>query len=206
MNREKVDRIVDVASVALISIAAVASAFCSYQSGRWGGRQAELYSLSNASRIQAAGESARSLALTAIDVNVFLNYVAAREAGDAGRARFILFRVRPEMRPALTAWLATKPFENPKAPASPFVMKEYALHTAGAERTSETTAQTTFSAALEANKHSDEFLLLTVVFAGVSFLGGMSTKMTYPRHAVIIAVGTAAAIYGLVRVLALPIL
>jgi len=42
-----------------------------------------------------------------------------------------------------------------------------------------------------------------VVFAAVSFLGGMSTKMQFPRHAIIIGVGTAALLYGIVRLIGL---
>lgn len=67
-------------------------------------------------------------------------------------------------------------------------------------------ATAAFNGAIAANRHSDNFLLLTVIFAAVSFLGGMSTKMRYPQHLVIIIVGTIALIYGMVRIAALPFL
>ena len=47
-------------------------------------------------------------------------------------------------------------------------------------------------------------MLLTVVFASVSFLAGMSTKMAYPRHAVVVVVGFAGFLYGIGRMVSLP--
>lgn len=205
-EREKIDRVVDIASVVLISIAAVLSALCGYQSGRWGGAQARYYGIANASRVESAQASDRQLGLTAIDVNLFLHYVDAAAAHDATRARFILTRMRPEMRPAMNAWLAAKPLTNPRAPSSPFVMPQYRETALGDSRRLARTAQANFDLAESATRHSDEFLLLTVVFAGVSFLAGISTKMVFPRHAIIVAVGSLALIYGLIRLAQLPFL
>jgi hypothetical protein len=184
-----VDRVVDVLSVILISVAAVLTAVCGYQSGRWGGVQMRLYNIANASRIESAEAADQALGINAINVNMFLNYVDAVGAGNAVRARFIFDRFGPEMRSAMVAWIATKPLKNRNAPASPFVMRQYALPAKAEARRYEATSESDFSAALTANRHSDDFLLLTVVFAAVSFLAGMSTKMAYPRHAIVVCVG-----------------
>jgi hypothetical protein len=203
-EHSRVDRFVDIAGVALISVAAVLTALSGYQSGRWSGVQARYYNVANASRIESAEAADRSLALTAIDVNLFLHYVDALEAGNSRDARFLDQRFRPEMRAAMNAWLATKPFTNPKAPSSPFVMPQYSLRARATSLRYAALANASFNTALEANRHSDDFLLLTVIFAAVSFLAGMSTKMQYPRHAIIIALGVIALIYGIVRLAALP--
>ncbi len=71
-DRQRVDRIVDVASVVLISVAAVMTALCGYQSGRWGGQQARLYSMANADRVLSAEAADKALAFNAINVNLFL--------------------------------------------------------------------------------------------------------------------------------------
>jgi hypothetical protein len=201
-----VDRVVDVASVVLISVAAVLTALCGYQSGRWGGQQARLYGEANAARVEAAQASDRANILTAIDVGVFLHYVDAVAENNAREAQFLYQRFRPEMLPAMRAWLAAKPLRNRNAPSSPFVMPQYSLKTRGEARRDETLAATRFQEATEATHHGDDFLLLTVIFAGVSFLAGISTKMVYPRHAIVVAVGIIAMIYGVVRLAALPLL
>jgi hypothetical protein len=205
-EHSKIDRFVDIAGVALISAAAVLTALSGYQSGRWSGAQARFYNVASAGRIESAEAADRELALTAIDVNVFLNYVDAIETGDTRRAQFLNRRLRPEMRPAMDAWLATKPFTNPKAPSSPFVMPQYSLRARALSQRDDAQAADSFKAAVEANRHADDFLLLTVIFAAVSFLAGMSTKMVYPRHAIIIGVGLVACLYGIVRLAALPFL
>lgn len=110
------------------------------------------------------------------------------------------------MRVAMTAWLATKPRVNPKAPSSPFVMPEYSLRTRAEASRLAATADKDFEGAQTANQYADDYLLLTVVFAGVSFLGGISTKMFYPRHVILICVGLLGLIYGAVRLVELPFL
>ncbi len=206
IETKTVDRAVDVASVVLISVAAVLSAICGYQSARWSGQQTRLYNVANASRTLSAEAAARSNALTVIDVAVFLDYVNAVDAGDTRKAQFLYKRFRPEVRPVMRDWLATKPFTNPKAPSSPFVMKQYALKTNAEARDHEAVAKATFGRATAATHNSDDFVLLTVIFAGVSFLAGISTKMTFPRHAIVVAVGILALAYGTGRLVHLPFL
>ncbi|HEY6325956.1 MAG TPA: hypothetical protein VIW73_05500, partial [Candidatus Cybelea sp.] len=133
-------------------------------------------------------------------------YIDAIAAGNGAKAQFIYQRLRPEMKPAMDAWLRTKPRTNPKAPASPFAMPQYALQTRATAKRLDAQAQATFEQAQKANQHSDDFLLLTVIFAGVSFLGGMSTKVAYPRHIIFIGLGTIGLIYGVVKLVELPFL
>jgi hypothetical protein len=206
LDRKAVDRVVDVASVALISMAAVLSALCGYQSGRWSETQTRLYNVANADRVGGAEAVGRSNALTIIDVTLFLNYVNAVADGRTREAAFIEQRFRPEMRPAMNAWLATKPLTNPKAPTSPFVMPQYTLRTKAEAQSDEDRATASFQSAQEAARHADDFLLLTVIFAGVSFLAGMSTKFVFPRHLIVVALGTFALVYGLIRLVHLPFL
>jgi hypothetical protein len=206
LDRPATDRVVDVASVVLISIAAVLSALCGYQSGRWSGEEGRFYNLANASRVQSAEDADRAMALTAIDVNLFLHYVDAVDARHAREAAFIYRRFRPEMRAATAAWLATKPLTNPAAPSSPFAMPQYKPAARTASVALERQAAGDFRAAQAATRNSDDFLLLTVIFAAVSFLGGISTKMSFPRHAVVVTLGTVALIYGAVRLGRLPFL
>lgn len=205
-GHSRADRVVDIAAVVLISVAAVLTALCGYQSGRWGGQQSRLFSMANASRLRSAEAADRANALIAIDVAVFLHYVEAVDAGKTRLADFLYARFRPEFLPAMRAWLSTKPLRNAGAPSSPFVMPQYSLRTRAEARADEALAAADFDGALAATRHSDDFLLLTVIFAAVSFLAGISTKMLYPRHAVVVAVAFLATIYGIVRLTALPFL
>jgi hypothetical protein len=205
-GHSRADRFVDIGSVFLISVAAVLTALCGYQSGRWGGQQTRLYSAANADRVASAEAAGKGNALTLIDVIMFLNYVGAVDAGDTRKANFLYARFRPEMRPALEAWIASKPLKNPHAPSSPFVMPQYSLRTNAEAKNYTEAANADFQAAHEANRHADDFLLATVIFSAVSFMAGISTRMLYPRHAIVVGVGMLALIYGVVRLLSLPFL
>lgn len=205
-DRQTVDRIVDVASVILISAAAVFSALCSYQSGRWSGDQNRLYNSANVQWVHAAMEFNRASSLGAVNAGLFLAYVSAMQEGNREKTEFIYRRLGSRMRGALDQWLETKPLLNPHAPVSPFDMPAYHDWFENAGKPEQEQATRDFNDAQNANRTSDSFLLLTVIFAGVSFLGGMSTKMTYPKHLIVILIGTAALLYGIVRIVSLPFL
>jgi hypothetical protein len=206
LSRESIDRFVDVASVVLISVAAVLTAVCGYQASRWEGEQTRLYNIANANRLQAAEAADRSAVTTSINVTLFLAYIDAVQHNNTEFAQFIYRRLGPNFKPVMDAWLATHPLKNPKAPSSPFVMREYTEHMSADTLQDEATATADFNAALNAHRNADDFTLLTVTFAAVSFLAGVSTKLTFPRHAIIIALGILALVYGLARLALLPIL
>jgi hypothetical protein len=200
----RADRIVDVLSVVLISVAAVLTALCSYQSGLWEGEQTRMYSTADANRQLAAQNADRANTLTNIDVAIFTHWVQATDSGNTRFATFLYRRFRKEFVPALDAWIATKPFENANAPSSPFVMPEYKLEARADAAKHQTLASAASKAANLANHHSDEFMLLTVIFAAVSFLAGISTKMVYPNHAIVVSLSLIGAIYGAIRLFELP--
>ena len=206
MTIKTIDRFVDVASVALISIAAVLTALCGYQSSRWDGEQTRLYNVASANRLFAAQAADRDFVTTSINVTVFLRYIEAVQSGNEQMAKFLYDRMGPRMRPAMDAWLATHPLKNPKAPSSPFVMPQYTRYREAQSKKNEAAAQADFVAAIAAHRAADEFSLLTVIFATVSFLAGVSTKMAFPRHLIIVVLGILALCYGLARLWFLPVL
>jgi len=85
-------------------------------------------------------------------------------------------------------------------------MPQYALPASKVSRNYERQAQQNFTKAQDATRNSDDFLLLTVIFAGVSFLAGISTEMAFPRHLIIVTLGTLVTVYALVRLVELPFL
>ena len=141
-----------------------------------------------------------------IDVAAFLDYIDAVEAGDTRKEQFIYQRFPPKFRRAMDAWLATKPLSNPKAPSSPFVTREFLRGLKSGSQRYDAQAAVSFNAALTAHGHADNYLLLTVIFAAVSFLAGISTKMVFPRHAIVVALGIVALCYGIFRLIGLPVI
>ena len=60
-----------------------------------------------------------------IQTGMFMQALAAHQAGNEKLLNFYVERFPPELRKAYDAWLAQKPFENPNADPHPFVSKLY---------------------------------------------------------------------------------
>ena len=120
------DRVEIVATV-LLSVAAVATAWSSYQAARWNGEQAKTASRVNATRVEAARAQGLAEAQTEVDVATFIQWVDASANDDVELKDFYEERFRDEFKPAFEAWLATDPLVTADAPPTPFAMPEYKL-------------------------------------------------------------------------------
>jgi hypothetical protein len=174
--RPRSDWIETVATV-LLAVAAVATAWSSYQATRWNGEQVKAASRATAARTEAARAAALASSETQIDVATFIQWVDATAHGDVALQQFYVQRFRPEFGPAFDAWLASKPLTNPDAPSSPFVMPEYQLAaTADAQRLD---AQADALAAVVPRnvQRASNYVLGVVLFAASLFFAGMSAKV-----------------------------
>jgi hypothetical protein len=179
---------VEIAATVLLALAAVATAWSSYQAARWNGEQAKTSSASNRTRIEAARASALANAQTEVDVATFSQWIDAYARKESFLADFYFKRFRKEFKPAVNAWLATRPLRNPAAPLTPFAMPEYRLAaTAEAERLDRKAED--LSAQVRRNiQRSTNYVLGVVLFAVALFFAGMSTKLTGsgPRKALLL--------------------
>ena len=172
---------VEVGSTVLLAVAAVATAWCSYQATRWNGEQATAGARTNAIRIEAARAQGLAQAQTQVDVATFTQWVDAYARQETQLADFYFERFRAEFKPAVDAWIAARPLKNPDAPLTPFAMPQYRLAaTADAERLD---AEAEVSAAtVRRNIQRASNYVLGVVLCAVSlFFAGMSTKLRDPR-------------------------
>lgn len=204
-KESRFDRWVDVASVILISLATVVTAWCGYEAARWTALQTRSYNDASALRMQAAVFEGRSNTLQTIDVATFLEFVRAVATHSTQEQDFIYRRFRPEMRRAMDAWIATKPLTNPSAPSSPFAMPQYVLQTTLEAKRINALSSERFEEATQSNERGDRYVRLTVIFAAVSFLAGISTRFFFPNHLIVVVLGFAALAFGLIRMFELPI-
>lgn len=170
------DRWLEIISAILLSLATVASAWCAYQSARWNGVQALSFSAANGARTESVRMSNTALQLTSIDVGMFVQFAAAYSEENQFLMDFLYARFRPEMKAALDAWIAVEPLKNPDAPSSPFAMDAYQSAAQDESDRLLGVAEEKLREADQANQTSDNYVLLTVMFASVLFFGGISTK------------------------------
>jgi hypothetical protein len=96
-------------------------------------------------------------------------------------ADFYHRRFRAEFKPAVEAWIATRPLKNPVAPLTPFAMPQYAV-AARAEAERLDAQAETWSAKARANvQRATNYVLGVVLFAASLFFAGISTKLDSPR-------------------------
>ena len=173
---------VELFSTILLAVAAVATAWSTYQSTQWRGEQAVNTSKGTAARIESSEAATRAGQLTQIDIATFVQWTDAHLTGDAELAEFYRHRFRPEFEPAFDAWLATEPFTNPDAPLTPFAMPEYRV--SESVRSSELNAQAGQHSddAESANQRADNYVLAVVMLASALFFAGISTKLHEERQ------------------------
>lgn len=167
----------DVAATLLLALAAIATAWATYQSSVWRGNQAKAQSASIAARVESTREADVANRQAEIDVALFIQWVDAFAQGDAELADFYRTRFRDEFVPAFDAWVASRPRQNPDAPKSPFAMPEYRLASSAKAEDLEELA-TAKSLEVQRNiERADRYMLAVVLFAISLFFAALSTKL-----------------------------
>ena len=170
------DRRIEFISAAILALATVCTAWCGYQAARWGGEQTKHYFEAMSIALRSAQLENQSNLVATRHINLFVEWSAAISQGNQALADFLYLRFPSELKSAVDAWLATDPLENPNAPASPFGMPEYSLPQLEESENLAQQADEFFQRASKENEISDQYVLLTVMFASVLFFAGISGK------------------------------
>ena len=175
MNQER--DWVELTAMLLLALAAVATAWSSYQATRWNGEQAKTASRVNKTRFEANRASDLANAQTEVDVATFIQWVDAYAQKEAELTSFYRARFRDEFKPAFDAWVATKPLKTKCAPPTPFAMPEYKLKaTTDAERF-DRQAEALAAEVRRDIQRASNYVLAVVLFAVSLFFAGMSTRL-----------------------------
>ncbi len=196
----------EIFSTVLLAIATVATAWSGYQATRWSGEQAIAFSAASAARVESGKASTLAGQQVQIDIAVFTQWADAYARNEKVLRDFYFKRFRPEFKPAVDAWIATKPLKTPNAPLTPFVMPEYKLAAqVDADRlVAQAEAQTEI--AKTDNQRSDNYVLCVVLFATSLFFAGISTKLVAARsRAAILALGYLVFVLTVVWILTFPV-
>lgn len=172
---------VELLATVLLALAAVATAWSSYQSARWNGEQAKASSQTNGIRIEAARAQGLSEAQKQVDVATFVQWVDAYARGETELTDFYFERFRAEFKPAVVAWIATRPLTNPDAPLTPFVMPQYEVAAELEARRLDAESEASAAVVRRNVQRATNYVLAVVLFAVSLFFAAMSTKLADPR-------------------------
>ena len=186
VREARFNRRVELAATVLLAVAAVATAWASYQSARWRGEQAKASGASIAARVESTREASLANRNSQVDVALFTSWVEAYVREETELADFYRRRFRDEFRPAFQAWVATRPRVNRSAPLSPFAMPQYKL-AAAAEADSLEAKAAAFSVRVgQLIQRADNYSLAVVLFAASLFFAGISTRLGSPTPRMVV--------------------
>ncbi len=197
---------IDLIATFMMSVAIVFTAFCAYQSTRWGGVQSISFAKATTARIESSKASNAGWQQVAYDASSLLSLAEAYVRGedeivDALGERFI----RDEFLPFVEEWIDLDPLNNPDAAATPFDLDDYRNEKLLLSEELENEAEGYIKEARDANETSDNYIMATVFFALVMFFAGISTKIEFRMlQWVILVFAGIGLIAGLLRILSLP--
>jgi hypothetical protein len=168
---------VELAAMLLLALAAVATAWSSYQATRWNGEQAKTASRVNKTRFEATRASDLANAQTEVDVATFIQWVDAYAQKEPELTSFYRRRFRDEFKPAFDAWVATKPLKTEDAPETPFAMPEYRLAAKARAQRFDREAERLAAQVRRDIQRASNYVLAVVLFAVALFFAGMSTRL-----------------------------
>ena len=197
---------VDVVSTVVLSLAAVAIAWSGYQASRWTGEQAKAFSRANAARLESTRSSNLANSQTEIDVATFTQWVDSYARKETELADFYRKRFRKEFKPAVEAWIATRPLRNPDAPLTPFATSQYRLAANVTAERLQAKAGAEAAVATRNIQRATNYILGVVLFSSALFFGGISTRIGNPRaRAVVLGLGCVVLLSTLAWIATFPI-
>jgi hypothetical protein len=156
----------------VLSVTAVLTAWCGFESAKWSGEMSVAFSEASSSRIEAARQSGIANAALQADLTIWGVYLQARAQNDTALATFVEKRFTDHFRVAYQAWIA-----QGEATSGPFRMKEYVPPGTTEAAAADQYADSRFADALVFNQSGDNYALLTVLYALVLFFAAASTRL-----------------------------
>ena len=189
----------------LMALATLSTAWCSFESAAWTRQSNRLMNEFNSLERKAGLLTVQGMQQATIHTGMFMQALAAHEAGNDKLVNFYVERFPPDLRKAYDAWLAEKPFENPSADPHPFVPKLYEPPGTREAADANAKAANNLLEAREAGNVSGQYLANTVLFAAVLFFASASGKFEQRRVRVVaFAFAVAVFAFAVARTMMLP--
>lgn len=190
----------------LLALTTLATAWCGYQATRWSGEQSQHFARASATRIKAQQAATRAGQLRIDDLLYFNGWLDARQSGDKQLQAIYRRRFRPEFVPAFRAWLAQRPFTNPRAIPGPLYVPQYRSADLVRSAALDAAADHLYQKGTDAKTNDDRFILATVFFAAVLFFAGISLRLDWwPLRVAILSMALVLLVGGTVFVFTLPV-
>lgn len=201
-----IDQKIEIISAVMLAVIIVAIAWCAYQSTLWNGIQTFKLHEVNSNDLQFVLKNIQQGQYSTLDSMTFIEYVNALHDKNQKLSDFYFARFSPEMKTTVKAWMETDPLNNPNAPLHPFDMDQYNRTFMLEAQAFDKESQLQLDQAQQANKNSDNYILLTVIYSGVLFIGGILSRIfSRPVRLSLLIVGLGITVVATVIVFFMPI-
>jgi hypothetical protein len=196
---------ISIVEAVVLSIVTVVAAWAGYSAAKWSTESSLNLAKASATRVKANRAFQQALTYRVGDAVTFNAWFAAHTAGAKNDMRVARKYLLPSYRAAFDAWLATKPFTNPNAPAGPEDMPQYKPPGAALAHALDAKADAYYTQGQKAAETGDHYIRVTVILASVLFLVGISTQFPIRRVRYgLVAVGVVLLLFAGEQILSLP--
>jgi hypothetical protein len=207
---ERRQRLLDSWTAIILAIAAVATAWASFQASQWAGAQSDAQAASAIARTDAGRSATAATQQVVIDSQMWLSWIDAVNLGDRRKAGFLDDRFSPSLKAAQAEWVAGASLDANGVPltvppGTPLDLPSYVVPEQVASDADSARAEALLADADAAAQRSTSFVLIAVLLALVLFFASIATKFTGPKIQVLLTL-VALGVLGLsvVRLLLLP--
>jgi hypothetical protein len=200
-------RVVEATTAIILALAAVGTAWATFQASQWSSEESDAVAASSVARSKAIEATNHATRTEQLDTAVWLQWLAAFRAGDKQQAKFLRERFRPGLLRAHNIWVA-KAVVAPdgkviSAPSgTPFTEPQYVVPDAARADELSAEAEQQLADSRHAASRSTKYVLVVVLLALVLFFAGIATKFRNPKvQAALVALALATCVFGLVRLL-----
>lgn len=180
-HEKKNGRLNDTIAAILLSLAAIASAWCSYQSSIWDGISSRFANEAGQYEVIATEHSLEDSQKRMADAGIVTRYMEYLSSGKQEYAQFMLRTADDNLRTAIEEWLKLDPVNNSTVLHSPLLMKSYKRPYLDSAVTFREQSSKKNEDAHQADDISDRYLLLSVALAVALFFAGMSGTFRHRR-------------------------
>jgi len=196
---------ISIVEAVILSIVTIVAAWAGYSAAKWSTESSLSLAKASATRVKANRAFQQALTYRVGDAVTFNAWYSAHIAGNENDMRVARRYFQPRYRAAFDAWLATKPFTNPNAPAGPEDMPQFKPPGEALSRALDTKADSYYAQGQQAAETGDHYIRVTVILASVLFLVGISTQFPILRvRYALIGVGVLLLLFAGQQLLSLP--
>lgn len=204
-NRRPTNRVIEVATVLLLGLATVASAWSAFQVSQWNGVETDEARVSAAHRIQSSRDYGQATQIVAYDAAIVGQYAQAVTSDNENLQEFFKATlIRPGFLPELERWEAE--IAAGGTPTNLLEDDDYLEALFAASTAEDELAAAASARSEDAGAKADDYIRLTLFFAAALFFAGVTASFSTPfTKIILLAAATCTLVFAGAQLISYPV-